>query len=71
VREKNLHRLGGKLLSEASEAFQNYRYNTLKTGINLPVILQSGKPSLEINAKTRCNRTIVFFERKHGGATGH
>lgn len=53
-------------MSESLEFAKAYRYNTLKTGISLPVILQSGETFIEINAKLDTGSSHCIFERKHG-----
>ena len=53
-------------MSESLEFAKTYRYNTLKTGISLPVILQSGEETLEIHAKLDTGSSNCIFERKHG-----
>lgn len=53
-------------MSESLEFAKTYRYNTLKTGISLPVILQSGETSIEINAKLDTGSSHCIFERRHG-----
>lgn len=53
-------------MSESLEFAKTYRYNTLKTGISLPVILQSGETFLEINAKLDTGSSHCIFERRHG-----
>ena len=53
-------------MSESLEFDRSYFYNTLKTGISLPVILRSGEESLEIHAKLDTGATHCIFERQHG-----
>jgi hypothetical protein len=53
-------------MSESLEFAKTYRYNTLKTGISLPVILQSGETFIEINAKLDTGSSHCIFERRHG-----
>ncbi len=51
-------------MSEILEFSQTYNYDTLKTGISLPVILQSGENLVEIHAKLDTGSTHCIFERK-------
>ena len=53
-------------MSEGLEFSQTYNYDTLKTGISLPVILQSGEMQVEIHAKLDTGSTHCIFEREHG-----
>ncbi len=53
-------------MSESLEFSEIYNYNTLETGISLPVILQSGENFIEIHAKLDTGSTHCIFERKHG-----
>ena len=52
-------------MSESLEFLKTYNYNTLKTGISLPVILQSGETQVEIHAKLDTGSTHCIFERQH------
>lgn len=52
-------------MSESLEFSQTYNYDTLKTGISLPIILQSGELQVEIHAKLDTGSTHCIFERKH------
>ena len=52
-------------MSESLEFAKTYNYDTLKTGISLPVILQSGETFLEINAKLDTGASHCIFERNH------
>ena len=52
-------------MSESLEFAKTYNYDTLKTGISLPVILQSGETLLEINAKLDTGASHCIFERSH------
>lgn len=53
-------------MSESLEFAKTYKYDTLKTGISLPVILHSGDVQVEIHAKLDTGSTHCIFERKHG-----
>jgi hypothetical protein len=53
-------------MSESLEFAKIYHYNTLKSGISLPVILQSGEETLEIHAKLDTGSSNCIFERQHG-----
>ncbi len=53
-------------MSESLEFAKTYRYNNLKSGISLPVILQSGEIFVEIHAKLDTGSSHCIFERKHG-----
>jgi len=53
-------------MSESLEFAKIYRYNNLKSGISLPVILQSGEIFIEIHAKLDTGSSHCIFERKHG-----
>ncbi len=53
-------------MSESIEFEKIYHYNTLKTGISLPVILKSGETLIEIHAKLDTGSTHCIFERNHG-----
>lgn len=44
---------------------KTYNYDTLKTGISLPIILQSGETQIEIHAKLDTGSTHCIFERKY------
>lgn len=50
---------------ESLEFEKIYNYDTLKTGISLPVILQAGETQVEIHAKLDTGSTHCIFERKH------
>jgi hypothetical protein len=52
-------------MSESLEFLKTYNYNTLKTGISLPVILQSGDIQVEIHAKLDTGSIHCIFERQH------
>ena len=52
-------------MSESLEFATTYNYNTLKTGISLPVILRSGETFVEIHAKLDTGSSHCIFERKH------
>lgn len=52
-------------MSESLEFAKTYNYNTLETGISLPVILQFGENFIEIHAKLDTGSTHCIFERKH------
>lgn len=43
-----------------------YNYNTLLTGIAVPIIIDSGAEMVEINAKIDTGATHCIFERKYG-----
>ncbi len=45
---------------------KNYNYNTLKTGISLPVVLKSGENFVEVHAKLDTGSSHCIFERQHG-----
>lgn len=47
-------------MSESLEFAESYNYDTLKTGISLPVVLQSGENQLEIHAKLDTGSTHYF-----------
>ena len=53
-------------MSESLEFAESYLYNTLKTGITLPVVLKSGANSLEITAKLDTGASFCIFARQHG-----
>ena len=57
-------------MSEIFEFAKVYNYDTLKTGISLPVILQSGETQVEIHAKLDTGSTHCIFEREHGELLG-
>ncbi len=44
---------------------KTYSYDTLRTGISLPVILKSGKNFIEIHAKLDTGASHCIFERQH------
>lgn len=52
-------------MSESIDFDRTYFYNTLKTGISLPVILQSGEEILEVHAKLDTGSSHCIFERSH------
>lgn len=52
-------------MSESLEFAKSYNYDTLKTGISLPVILHLGDNFVEIHAKLDTGSTHCIFERKH------
>lgn len=52
-------------MSETLKFSESYNYDTLKTGISLPIILQSGETQIEIQAKLDTGSTHCIFERKH------
>ena len=52
-------------MSENLEFSHTYNYDTLKTGISLPIILQSGETQIEIHAKLDTGSTHCIFERKY------
>lgn len=52
-------------MSESLVFEKIYNYNTLKTGISLPVILQSGEIQVEVHAKLDTGSTHCIFERQH------
>ena len=52
-------------MSESLEFAESYNYDTLKTGISLPVVLQSGENKIEIHAKLDTGSTHCIFERQH------
>jgi hypothetical protein len=52
-------------MSESLEFSQIHNYNTLKTGISLPIILQLGENFIEIHAKLDTGSTHCIFERKY------
>lgn len=47
-----------------------YSYNTLLTGITVPIIINSGAEIVEINAKIDTGATHCIFERKYGDFLG-
>ena len=53
-------------MSESLEFAETYLYDTLKTGITLPVVLKSGANSLEITAKLDTGASFCIFARQHG-----
>lgn len=53
-------------MSESLEFIKAYHYNTLKTGITLPVTLQSGSSLIEINAKLDTGSSHCIFARQYG-----
>ena len=57
-------------MSETLEFSTDYNYDTLKTGISLPVILESGEIQVEIHAKLDTGATHCIFEREHGELLG-
>ena len=52
-------------MSESLEFLKTYNYDTLKTGISLPVVLQAGETKVEIHAKLDTGSTHCIFERQH------
>lgn len=52
-------------MSETLNFEKTYNYDTLKTGISLPIILQSGETQIEIHAKLDTGSTHCIFERKY------
>lgn len=52
-------------MSESLEFSISYNYDTLKTEISLPIILQSGETQVEIHAKLDTGSTHCIFERRH------
>lgn len=57
-------------MPEILEFEKTYQYDTLKTGINLPVILHSTHSSVEIQAKLDTGASFCIFEREHGELLG-
>jgi hypothetical protein len=53
-------------MTETLEFTKTYNYNTLKTGISVPVILQYGEDIIEVQAKLDTGASFCIFERKHG-----
>ena len=53
-------------MRENLEFEHTYFYNTLKSGIGLPVILKSGEEMVEIHAKIDTGSSHCIFERQHG-----
>ena len=53
-------------MGESLEFAKTYHYNTLKTGISLPVILKAGDNAIEINAKLDTGASFCIFARQHG-----
>jgi hypothetical protein len=53
-------------MTETLEFAKTYNYNTLKTGINVPVILQHGEEIIEVQAKLDTGSSFCIFEREHG-----
>lgn len=53
-------------MSESLEFAKTYLYNNLKSGISLPIILQSGETFVEIHAKLDTRSSHCIFERQHG-----
>lgn len=49
---------------------KTYNYNTLKTGISLPVVLKSGENFIEIHAKLDTGSSHCIFERQYGELLG-
>ena len=47
-----------------------YNYNTLETGVTVPVKIHSGSQFVEFNAKIDTGSTHCIFERKHGERLG-
>lgn len=47
-----------------------YYYNTLKSGISVPVIIRSGDEALEIHTKLDTGASHCIFERKYGELLG-
>ncbi len=43
-----------------------YEYNTLETGITLPVIIHSGSDTIEVSAKLDTGSSLCIFERQAG-----
>ena len=44
---------------------KTYNYDTLKTGISLPVVLKSGENFIEVHAKLDTGSTHCIFERQY------
>jgi predicted aspartyl protease len=53
-------------MRENLEFAKTYQYDTLKTGITLPIILKSGEDLIEITAKLDTGASFCIFERQHG-----
>src|SRR5438067_11853329 len=53
-------------MSESLTFAKTYKYDTARTGISLPVILEVGAESIEVNAKLDTGASFCIFERKYG-----
>jgi hypothetical protein len=53
-------------MTETLEFAKTYNYNTLKTGISVPVVLQHGEEIIEVQAKLDTGASFCIFERGHG-----
>ncbi len=52
-------------MGENLEFAKSYNYNTTKSGISLPVILQSGEAQIEVHAKLDTGSTHCIFESEY------